>query len=95
MDTRNTAGDATCTKYAVKVGGGGNQRLALYDGILIKENHIAAAGGISAALKSASSGNGGKRRAAICKLRVESIDELNQALDAGAFQFCSIILILK
>ena len=50
LDTRKTLpGLRLAQKYAVRVGGGKNQRLALYDGILIKENHIAAAGGIAAA----------------------------------------------
>ncbi|MFX7198029.1 nicotinate-nucleotide diphosphorylase (carboxylating), partial [Acinetobacter baumannii] len=47
LDTRKTLpGLRLAQKYAVRVGGGQNQRLALYDGILIKENHIAAAGGV-------------------------------------------------
>ena len=84
LDTRKTLpGMRLAQKYAVKVGGGENQRLALYDGILIKENHIAAAGGISAALKSASSVVE-ERAAVTVQIEVESIDELNQALDAGA-----------
>lgn len=84
LDTRKTLpGMRLAQKYAVRVGGGENQRLALYDGILIKENHIAAAGGISAALKSASSVVE-ERAAVTVQIEVESIDELNQALDAGA-----------
>jgi len=52
LDTRKTQpGLRQAQKYAVRVGGGRNQRLALWDGILIKENHIAAAGGITAALQ--------------------------------------------
>ncbi|MFN3297814.1 nicotinate-nucleotide diphosphorylase, partial [Caldimonas sp.] len=54
LDTRKTLpGLRLAQKYAVRVGGGRNQRLALYDGILIKENHIAAAGGVIAALRNA------------------------------------------
>jgi nicotinate-nucleotide pyrophosphorylase (carboxylating) len=54
LDTRKTVpGLRLAQKYAVRVGGGKNQRLALYDGILIKENHIAAAGSIAAAMVSA------------------------------------------
>lgn len=84
LDTRKTLpGMRLAQKYAVRVGGGENQRLALYDGILIKENHIAAAGGISAALKSASS-VAQERASVSVQIEVESIDELNQALDAGA-----------
>ena len=67
-------------KYAVRVGGGQNQRLALYDGILIKENHIAAAGSIAAALSAARALNAGVS----IQIEVESLDELQQALDAGA-----------
>jgi nicotinate-nucleotide pyrophosphorylase (carboxylating) len=56
LDTRKTIpGLRIAQKYAVRVGGGENQRLALYDGILIKENHIAAAGGIALALRAAQS----------------------------------------
>jgi len=54
LDTRKTLpGLRLAQKYAVRTGGGRNQRLALYDGILIKENHIAAAGGVTAALRAA------------------------------------------
>jgi len=81
LDTRKTLpGLRLAQKYAVRVGGGGNQRLALYDGILIKENHIAAAGGISAALQSAQALHAGVS----IQIEVESIAELNEALAAGA-----------
>ncbi len=84
LDTRKTLpGMRLAQKYAVRVGGGENQRLALYDGILIKENHIASAGGISAALKSATSVVE-EHAGVTVQIEVESIDELNQALDAGA-----------
>jgi nicotinate-nucleotide pyrophosphorylase (carboxylating) len=54
LDTRKTLpGLRQAQKYAVRVGGGANQRMALWDGILIKENHIAAAGGVTAALRAA------------------------------------------
>lgn len=81
LDTRKTLpGLRLGQKYAVRVGGGQNQRLALYDGILIKENHIAAAGGIAAALRAA--------QALPCEvpiqIEVESLDELSQAIEAGA-----------
>ncbi|MBY4897266.1 carboxylating nicotinate-nucleotide diphosphorylase [Cupriavidus sp. AU9028] len=81
LDTRKTLpGLRLAQKYAVRVGGGENQRLALYDGILIKENHIAAAGGITAALRAAQAlGNG-----APVQVEVESLTELQEALDAGA-----------
>ena len=81
LDTRKTLpGLRLAQKYAVRVGGGKNQRMALYDGILIKENHIAAAGGITAALQAAA-GLGAK---APVQVEVENIAELHEALDAGA-----------
>ncbi len=81
LDTRKTLpGLRLAQKYAVRVGGGSNQRLALYDGILIKENHIAAAGSIAAALEAARTLNAGVS----IQIEVESLDELQQALDAGA-----------
>lgn len=81
LDTRKTLpGMRLAQKYAVRVGGGQNQRLALYDGILIKENHIAAAGSIAAAMKAAQALNAGVS----IQIEVESLDELQQALNAGA-----------
>ena len=81
LDTRKTLpGLRQAQKYAVRVGGGANQRLALWDGILIKENHIAAAGGIGAALRAAQALNAGVS----IQIEVENLDELRQALDAGA-----------
>ena len=81
LDTRKTLpGLRLAQKYAVRVGGGQNQRLALYDGILIKENHIAAAGGIAPALKAAQSLHAG----VTIQIEVESAAELTEALDAGA-----------
>ncbi|MBP0597166.1 carboxylating nicotinate-nucleotide diphosphorylase [Herbaspirillum sp. LeCh32-8] len=81
LDTRKTLpGLRLAQKYAVRVGGGVNQRLALYDGILIKENHIAAAGGITAAVGAAQRLNAG----VTIQVEVESIAELNEALAAGA-----------
>lgn len=81
LDTRKTMpGLRLAQKYAVRVGGGLNQRLALYDGILIKENHIAAAGGISAAMQAAHKLNAGVS----VQIEVESLHELGAALDAGA-----------
>ena len=81
LDTRKTLpGLRLAQKYAVTVGGGMNQRLALYDGILIKENHIAAAGGIAAALQKAISLNPNVS----IQIEVENLDELQQALNAGA-----------
>jgi nicotinate-nucleotide pyrophosphorylase (carboxylating) len=81
LDTRKTLpGLRQAQKYAVRVGGGANQRMALYDGILIKENHIAAAGGISKALAAADALNAGVP----VQIEVESLDELREALSAGA-----------
>lgn len=81
LDTRKTLpGLRLAQKYAVRVGGGKNQRLALYDGILIKENHIAAAGGIAPAMQQAFALNAGVS----IQVEVENLDELHQALDAGA-----------
>ena len=82
MDTRKTLpGLRMAQKYAVSVGGGHNQRIGLFDGILIKENHILAAGGIRAALESA------YRLApqnATIQIEVENLAELGEALEAGA-----------
>ncbi len=86
LDTRKTLpGLRLAQKYAVTVGGGANQRLALYDGILIKENHIAAAGSIHAALEHALKidKNASNKNISI-QIEVENLDELQQALDAGA-----------
>lgn len=81
LDTRKTMpGLRQAQKYAVRVGGGANQRMALYDGILIKENHIAAAGGITAALQAAAALDAGVG----IQVEVESIAELEEALAAGA-----------
>ena len=81
LDTRKTLpGLRLAQKYAVTVGGGSNQRLALYDGILIKENHIAAAGSIAAALEQAAK----LHKNTSIQIEVENLDELNQALAAGA-----------
>lgn len=82
LDTRKTLpGLRVAEKYAVRVGGGQNQRTGLYDGILIKENHIAAAGGIAQALDAAFKLAEGK---ASIQIEVENLDELEQALAAGA-----------
>ncbi len=81
LDTRKTLpGLRLAQKYAVTVGGGANQRLALYDGILIKENHIAAAGDIATALAQARQLN----KNISTQIEVENLDELQQALNAGA-----------
>lgn len=82
VDTRKTLpGLRMAEKYAVRAGGGVNHRIGLYDAILIKENHIMAAGGIAAALSAAA-------RVAVpgvwIQIEVEDLDQLRQALAAGA-----------
>lgn len=79
MDTRKTLpGLRFAQKYAVKVGGGHNQRMGLYDAILIKENHILAAGGVKAALQAAF------LSPVPVQIEVENLEELGEALEAGA-----------
>ena len=81
LDTRKTVpGLRQAQKYAVRVGGGRNQRLALWDGILIKENHIAAAGGIAAVLRNARELNAGVD----IQIEVETLAQLSEALACGA-----------
>lgn len=83
FDTRKTLpGLRLAQKYAVRCGGGDNQRLGLYDAILIKENHIAAAGSIAAALQAAEAL--AARRGLPVQIEVESLAELQAALEAGA-----------
>jgi len=79
LDTRKTLpGLRLAQKYAVRVGGGCNQRLGLYDAILIKENHIAAAGSITAVLRLALA------QGVPVQIEVESVEQMEQALAAGA-----------
>jgi nicotinate-nucleotide pyrophosphorylase (carboxylating) len=81
LDTRKTIpGLRTAQKYAVRIGGGHNHRMGLFDGILIKENHIMAAGSIAAAVAAA------KRSSAQVpvEVEVENLSELQQAIAAGA-----------
>jgi nicotinate-nucleotide pyrophosphorylase (carboxylating) len=81
LDTRKTLpGLRQAQKYAVRVGGGQNQRLALWHGILIKENHIAAAGGVTQALRNAFALKAGVD----IQIEVETLPQLQEALDAGA-----------
>jgi nicotinate-nucleotide pyrophosphorylase (carboxylating) len=86
VDTRKTLpGLRLAQKYAVKCGGGGNHRLGLYDAILIKENHIVAAGSIKAAMGAAQ--RVAEKSAVECKfiqVEVENFAELEEALSAGA-----------
>ena len=82
VDTRKTTpGLRVLDKYSVRMGGGQNHRTSLYDGVLIKENHITAAGGITAAVTAAK-----KRAPHTLKVEVETetIDDVREALSAGA-----------
>jgi nicotinate-nucleotide pyrophosphorylase (carboxylating) len=81
LDTRKTIpGLRLAQKYAVRCGGGENHRAGLYDAVLIKENHIKAAGSVSEALRTASELNPD----VLVEVEVESLAELLEALDAGA-----------
>jgi nicotinate-nucleotide pyrophosphorylase (carboxylating) len=81
LDTRKTLpGLRMAQKYAVTIGGGMNQRMGLYDGILIKENHIAAAGSIRAVMQAALA----LGSHASLQIEVESLPQLEEALAAGA-----------
>jgi nicotinate-nucleotide pyrophosphorylase (carboxylating) len=82
LDTRKTLpGLRMAQKYAVMTGGGKNHRIGLYDGILIKENHIVAAGGLRQAVKAAQHEVGSDT---MLQVEVETLDQLREALDAGA-----------
>ena len=81
MDTRKTLpGLRMAQKYAVKTGGGHNQRIGLFDGVLIKENHILAAGGIRPALEKAFRLT---PEHISVQIEVENLEQLREALDAG------------
>ena len=81
LDTRKTLpGLRQAQKYAVRVGGASNHRMGLYDAVLLKENHIAAAGGVRQALEAAHE-RGGDLPVTV---EVQDLDELGEALDAGA-----------
>jgi nicotinate-nucleotide pyrophosphorylase (carboxylating) len=81
LDTRKTIpGLRTAQKYAVRVGGGRNHRLGLFDAILIKENHIMAAGSIALAVASARA----SAAQVTVEVEVENLEELRQAIAAGA-----------
>lgn len=81
LDTRKTIpGLRAAQKYAVRCGGGQNHRMGLYDAVLIKENHIAAAGGLTAAFRAAQALEG---RVAFIQVEVETLRQLQEALDAG------------
>jgi nicotinate-nucleotide pyrophosphorylase (carboxylating) len=82
VDTRKTLpGLRLAQKYAVTCGGGANHRLGLYDGILIKENHIMAAGGVTQALDQAQTLG---RNDVFIQIEVETLEQLAEALDADA-----------
>jgi len=82
LDTRKTIpGMRLAQKYAVATGGAHNHRIGLFDGILIKENHIAATGSVSAAVHRAQAAAPGCQ---LVEIEVESVAQLQQALDAGA-----------
>ncbi len=82
LDTRKTTpGLRIFEKYAVRMGGGNNHRFNLSDGVLLKDNHIGAAGGVRAAIE------GAKKYAPFVRkieIEVETLDQLDEALDAGA-----------
>ncbi len=83
LDTRKTVpGLRLAQKHAVRVGGGANQRIALWDGILIKENHIAEAGGIAEALDAARALGAGP--GVSIQIEVEGLEQLREALAHGA-----------
>jgi nicotinate-nucleotide pyrophosphorylase (carboxylating) len=83
LDTRKTVpGLRLAQKYAVRTGGGANQRVALWEGILIKENHITAAGGVAEVLAAAQALGAGP--GVSVQVEVERQDQLREALEAGA-----------
>ena len=82
VDTRKTLpGLRLAQKYAVRVGGGTNHRIGLHDAVLIKENHIAAAGGVTAVLRAAQAV---AQKAQFIEIEVETLAQLEEALNAGA-----------
>jgi nicotinate-nucleotide pyrophosphorylase (carboxylating) len=82
LDTRKTVpGLRKAQKYAVTCGGAQNHRMGLYDGILVKENHILAAGSIAAAVQRAKAS---APKGTPIEIEVENLDELRQAVEAGA-----------
>ena len=82
VDTRKTAaGWRAIQKYAVRVGGGYNHRFGLYDGVLIKDNHIVAAGGVGNAVRRAREI---VPHTAKIEIEIESVDQVDEALETGA-----------
>lgn len=86
VDTRKTLpGLRLAQKYTVRTGGGTNHRIGLYDAVLIKENHIAAAGGVAPVLQAAAQlMREGAAQAAFVEIEVETLVQLDEALQAGA-----------
>jgi nicotinate-nucleotide pyrophosphorylase (carboxylating) len=85
IDTRKTIpGLRLAQKYAVRVGGGANNRIGLFDGILIKENHIMAAGGIGPALSAARAQARSIQPGTMIQIEVETLAQLEEAIAAGA-----------
>jgi nicotinate-nucleotide pyrophosphorylase (carboxylating) len=81
-DTRKTTpGLRLFEKYAVRVAGGRNHRVGLYDAVLIKDNHVSAAGGVGAALRAVEARRSGE---VVVEVEVDSLEQLAEALDAGA-----------
>jgi nicotinate-nucleotide pyrophosphorylase (carboxylating) len=84
LDTRKTApGLRSLDKYAVTVGGGRNHRIGLYDMVLLKENHVAAAGGVAPAVRAARARMEEAGRTVKLGIEVENLEQLESALDAG------------
>lgn len=82
LDTRKTApGLRALEKYAVRAGGGHNHRIGLYDAVLIKDNHIRAAGGVSKAVQAAKSG---APQGMTIEVEADTLDKIAEALEAGA-----------
>ena len=82
VDTRKTLpGLRMAQKYAVRMGGGTNHRIGLFDAVLIKENHIAAAGGVTAVLRATEKV---AAQAQFIEIEVETLAQLTEALEAGA-----------
>ena len=81
LDTRKTTpGLRALEKYAVRCGGGRNHRAGLYDGVLVKENHLRIAGGVTAALAAL----GGRVDGLPVEVEAETLDQVREALDGGA-----------
>lgn len=81
LDTRKTIpGLRTAQKYAVRCGGGANHRMGLFDAVLIKENHIAACGGLTAAYEAAKTLSD---QVSFIQVEVETLTQLQEAIDAG------------